>query len=99
MSDLPVFIAGLIIGLVAGLIVARLRQPAAIQGGPAPNTLIARGASPAGRAAPPPRASDRPAGYGSSRPFVGRQALLGRLATDLAGKLDRSEESGRRRDR
>jgi hypothetical protein len=93
MSDLPVFIAGVIVGLVVGLIVGRLRQTEVIGPGPITNTLTARRASPA----PPASASNGPASR-SSRQFVGRQALLRRLATDLAWRRDRSVSSARRRD-
>ena len=93
MSDLPVFIAGLTVGLVVGLLVGRIRQTEAVDTRVTPNALSVRRPSPR----PPVSASDRSAAPISSPPFVGRQALLTRLGTDLARKLDRSEQSARRR--
>ena len=94
MSDLPVFIGGLIVGLVVGLFLGRLRQTGSIDTRVSPNLLSEHRPS----AAPPASAPDRPREPASTPPSVGRQALLTRLGTDLVRRLDRSEQSARRRD-
>jgi hypothetical protein len=91
MSELPVFIAGLIVGLVVGLVLGRLRQTQVIGPRLITNTLSIRRASPA----PPERAAPLST---ASHPYVGRAALLRRLATDLAGKRDRSASSAPHQD-
>lgn len=91
MSDLPMFIAGVIVGLVAGLILGRMRQTEVIGAGSMSNAFTTRRASPA-----PPQSAPRPSTV--SQPYVGRASLLRRLATDLAEKRDRSGSSARRQD-
>jgi hypothetical protein len=76
-SELPVFIAGLIVGLVLGLGIARLRKT---------TTLGAITMSP-----PASRASTGVAATTTdeAKPAIpGRQGLLTRLASDLAGMED-----------
>ena len=94
MSDLPVFVAAVIVGLVVALLVGRLRRTEVLGPVTITNRLTVRRSSPA----PPASAADRTGASRPSQPFVGRQALLKRLATDLARRRDRSAKSVPRRD-